>query len=141
MKKELLKSAACALLLVARLAFGEEARITVNADKVVRQIDDKIYGHFLEHIYHSVNGGLWGEVVWNRSFEEALSKESWSVVGGVIDSPSKVGDESRFDFGELTWKEIEVSVEVQRTAKEGALLLDFHTHDGRYTLVLGEGED
>ena len=37
--------------------------LKIDTDEVVGQIDDKIYGHFLEHIYHSCNGGLWGEVV------------------------------------------------------------------------------
>jgi alpha-N-arabinofuranosidase len=48
--------------------------LTVDSDKVVKPIDVKLYGHFLEHIYHSLNGGLWGEVVWNRSFEEGLPR-------------------------------------------------------------------
>ncbi|MCJ7514692.1 MAG: hypothetical protein MUO89_01815 [Dehalococcoidia bacterium] len=42
----------------------------IEPDEIVGQIDEKTYGHFLEHIYHSVNGGLWGELVWNRSFEQ-----------------------------------------------------------------------
>ncbi len=41
----------------------------VEPNEVVCEIDEKVYGHFLEHIYHSVNGGLWGELVWNRSLE------------------------------------------------------------------------
>ncbi len=43
--------------------------LSINASRVVGRIDERIYGHFLEHIYHSCNGGLWGELVWNRSFE------------------------------------------------------------------------
>jgi alpha-N-arabinofuranosidase len=44
--------------------------LTVDPARVVRPIDTRLYGQFLEHIYHSCNGGLWGDVVWNRSFEE-----------------------------------------------------------------------
>ena len=44
--------------------------LSVDPTHVIRQIDERIYSHFLEHIYHSANGGLWGDVVWNRSFEE-----------------------------------------------------------------------
>jgi alpha-N-arabinofuranosidase len=43
--------------------------LAIDASRVVGRIDERIYGHFLEHIYHSCNGGLWGELVWNRSFE------------------------------------------------------------------------
>jgi alpha-L-arabinofuranosidase len=44
--------------------------LSIEPNDVIGQIDEKTYGHFLEHIYHSVNGGLWGELVWNRSFEQ-----------------------------------------------------------------------
>ena len=49
---------------------SQVAELSVEPGKVVGQIDEKIYGQFFEHIYHSANGGLWGEMVWNRSFEE-----------------------------------------------------------------------
>jgi alpha-L-arabinofuranosidase len=42
----------------------------IEPNEIIGLIDEKTYGHFLEHIYHSVNGGLWGELVWNRSFEQ-----------------------------------------------------------------------
>ncbi|MFA0742688.1 MAG: hypothetical protein DFNUSKGM_002815 [Candidatus Fervidibacter sacchari] len=38
-------------------------RLTLQPERVISRIDEKIYGHFLEHIYHSVHGGLWGEMV------------------------------------------------------------------------------
>jgi hypothetical protein len=42
----------------------------IEPNEIVCQIDEKICGYFPEHIYHSVNGGLWGERVWNHSFED-----------------------------------------------------------------------
>ena len=36
----------------------ENVSISIDPSKVEGKIDEKIYGHFLEHIYHSVNGGL-----------------------------------------------------------------------------------
>ncbi|HML74138.1 MAG TPA: alpha-L-arabinofuranosidase C-terminal domain-containing protein [Anaerohalosphaeraceae bacterium] len=62
------------VMLFANMAISAESimpeiTLSVNTEQVVGQIDERIYGHFLEHIYHSVNGGLWGELVWNRSFE------------------------------------------------------------------------
>ena len=56
----------------ARLSSAQNVNLTVDPDRVLHPVDEKLYGHFLEHIYHSINGGLWGEVVWNRSFEEGL---------------------------------------------------------------------
>ena len=42
---------------------------TINTNNILHTIDERVYGHFLEHIFNSVNGGLWGELVWNRSLE------------------------------------------------------------------------
>ncbi len=63
-------------------AAQQAANLTVNTDKVVKQLDVKLYGQFLEHIYHSLHGGLWGEVVWNRSFEESPPQAGGRRGGG-----------------------------------------------------------
>src|SRR5205085_5029128 len=66
--------ATLSVLLTASVALGQTAptqvALSINADKVIKPVDVLLYGHFLEHIYHSAHGGLWGELVWNRSFEE-----------------------------------------------------------------------
>jgi alpha-N-arabinofuranosidase len=56
-----------------------ETLFFVNTANVQHNIDEKIYGHFLEHIFHSTNGGLWGDLVWNRSFEY---DDVWGSLGG-----------------------------------------------------------
>lgn len=40
---------------------------TIHSDQVLHSVDERIYGQFLEHIYNSVNNGLWGDLIWNRS--------------------------------------------------------------------------
>jgi alpha-L-arabinofuranosidase len=62
------------------IAPARNVTLTVDPDRVVAEIDCKIYGHFLEHIFHSVNGGLWGELIWNRSFEQNAMGQ-WTVIG------------------------------------------------------------
>ena len=53
--------------------FGADAiKLALNPGRVVNRIDEKVYGHFLEHIYNSCNGGLWGDLIWNRSFHLSL---------------------------------------------------------------------
>ena len=47
-----------------------EVSISIDPSVVTGSIDKMVYGHFYEHIYHSANGGLWGDMIWNRSFEE-----------------------------------------------------------------------
>lgn len=57
----------------------------IRPEKVLNSIDEKVYGHFLEHIYNSCNGGLWGELIWNRSFEATAGKNSeWRWSGGRL---------------------------------------------------------
>jgi alpha-L-arabinofuranosidase len=48
---------------------ADRVELRTDAAEALHRIDERIHGHFLEHIFHSVNGGLWGELVWNRSFE------------------------------------------------------------------------
>jgi alpha-L-arabinofuranosidase len=106
-------------LVVCAACFGEPISLRVDTYRVVREIDPKIYGQFLEHIYHSVNGGLWGESVWNRSFEELGSPDGWVVRGGVLVSPAK---ESRFSFpSSLAWGDYDFLFDVRGAAAVGAL--------------------
>ena len=65
---------AAVFCLAAGLASAQTVSLTVNTGNIVHSIDPKIYGQSLE----LSNGGIWGEVVWNRSFEETLT---WGVQG------------------------------------------------------------
>ncbi|MCH5373462.1 MAG: DUF1080 domain-containing protein, partial [Planctomycetes bacterium] len=91
-------------------------------DRVLHEVDPKIYGHFLEHIYHSVNGGLWGELVWNRSFE--LNKAGqWKVQDGCVVQQG-LGDDQRLVFGDSQWQDYEYTLEAQKDGgAEGFLIL------------------
>ena len=45
----------------ASVGFGAEpVALTVHAEKAVKRVEVGIYGQFLEHIFNSVHGGLWG---------------------------------------------------------------------------------
>ncbi len=69
----------CAMLTPARA----EVALSVDTQKVLHRIDEKVYGHFLEHIYHSINGGLWGDLVWNRTFEDGPANE-WEIDTDIL---------------------------------------------------------
>ena len=101
-----------------------DVTLTLQPEQELNRIDEKIYGHFLEHIYNSVNGGLWGELVWNRSFEDndggGWSHESTT---NIITQKSR-GEDQRLVFGEKDWSDYEFTVETQKTGgAEGFLLL------------------
>jgi alpha-N-arabinofuranosidase len=103
-------------------ASAEDVSLVLQPDQVVNQIDEKIYGHFLEHIYHSVNGGLWGELVWNRTFEQN-SLGGWTVADDCIAQQS-LGANQRFAFGSADWTDYEFTLEAQKTGgAEGFLVL------------------
>jgi len=104
------------------LSPAQGVTLTVNPDEVVSEIDNKIYGHFLEHIYHSVNGGLWGELIWNRSFEQNRLGQ-WMVRGETIAQES-MGTNVRLTFGDSNWRDYEYTLEAKKTGgQEGFLIL------------------
>jgi len=61
------------------VASASEMALTVDPDRVLNRIDPKIDRHFLEHIYHSCNGGLWGDLIWDRSFEGGGAGVAWTM--------------------------------------------------------------
>jgi alpha-N-arabinofuranosidase len=96
--------------------------LTIEPDRVVSEIDNKIYGHFLEHIFHSVNGGLWGELIWNRSFEQNELGQ-WTVRGETI-AQEGMGTNVRLTFGDVSWRDYEYTLEAKKTGgQEGFLIL------------------
>ncbi|HVS73054.1 MAG TPA: alpha-L-arabinofuranosidase C-terminal domain-containing protein, partial [Phycisphaerae bacterium] len=46
-----------------------EIPLTLHTDTPIHHIDPRIYSQFLEHIFHSVHGGIWGDQILNPSLE------------------------------------------------------------------------
>ncbi len=53
------------------------AVLLVDTDRVMASIDERIYGHFLEHINHSVVDGLFAEQIRGCGFEGEDFKTYW----------------------------------------------------------------
>lgn len=72
------------LALVAASGFGQElSRITVHADRPGPKISPTFYGLMTEEINHSYDGGLYAELVRNRSFRDAQDVPvHWSTMNG-----------------------------------------------------------
>lgn len=107
---------------------------TIVSQNVVNKIDEKIYSHFLEHIYNSCNGGLWGELVWNRSLE-AGADPSWSWADGVIKQDSRAVDRRLLLGAELQgdapWTDYDVRVTARKLeGSEGFLIIFRAAEDG-----------
>ena len=60
---------------------GPTASITVQADKSGNNISPTLYGIFFEEINHAGDGGLYAELIQNRSFDETLPVEGCTVQG------------------------------------------------------------
>jgi alpha-N-arabinofuranosidase len=116
----------------ASLAAGQDGGVlktsyTLNPNRVLNRIDEKVYGHFFEHIYHSANGGLWGELVWNRSFEEN-SVGLWRIEDGQI-VQAGMGTDQRLIFGDSFWTDYEYTLEAQKTGGSEGFLVLFRVAD------------
>ena len=57
-----------------------QPRFTLDVNKKGVEISPSHYGVFFEDINHAADGGLYAELIRNRSFEDAASPEYWSLV-------------------------------------------------------------
>jgi alpha-N-arabinofuranosidase len=113
------------VLLAAFAGHAAEPRsivLSVDPQRVLHRIDPKVYGQFLEHIYHSCNGGLWGDIVWNRSFDALPGGGRWCVDGQEIVQRGN-GFNERMNFGSQKWSDYEFTLQAQKTGgREGFLV-------------------
>ncbi len=117
---------------------GNNINLQVTSIKPVSEISPLIYGHFFEHIYHSANGGLWGDLVWNRSFEEFLQKPHWKLNSGILSQSEKMSD-VKLLFGDPAWTDYTFTLEARKDAGYEGFLILFRAidEDNFYWLNLG----
>lgn len=101
---------------------SEQVEVRINPDEVENRIDVKLYGFLLEHIYHSVSNGIWGENVWNRSFEEQFAFGNWEINHhGEVFLDAKGKEMS--DFRIYRGRDYELNLEVKRVDGDGPVLV------------------
>lgn len=90
-------SRACtsALLLAAATCCATAASITVDVSKPGPKISPLLWGIFFEDINHSTDGGIYPELVRNRSFEDGDKPESWKLVNAPDGGSEMAVDSSR----------------------------------------------
>ncbi|MBN2180830.1 MAG: hypothetical protein JW715_02860 [Sedimentisphaerales bacterium] len=81
------------------------AVLLVDTDRVMGKIDEDIYGHFLEHINHSVVDGLFAEQIRGRGFEAGDFKTYWE---SFADNGSARIVDVRFENGQ---KSVQLNVD------------------------------
>lgn len=93
----------CALALSSVLgSFAQTHVMDINTKKVGAPVQKTMYGLFFEDINYAADGGLYGELIKNRSFEFPQSLMGWQTFGNVT-----VKDDGPFKrcphYVELTW--------------------------------------
>ena len=118
----------------------DQAKITIHSGRKIGSIDPWLYGHFLEPINNSIDGGLYAEMLLERSFEysELVSRiwelnqdlddvgeeismsprakeiRSWGEGEGSIFRSAVVGDEGRIFIGDSDWKDYTIELKARK---------------------------
>ena len=117
---------------------ASEARVAVllvDTERVMADIDERIYGQFLEHINHSVEDGLFAEQIRGAGFEGEDFTTYWE----------SFSDRGRVEIAEVEFqngkKSVRLSVENGRAGiRQGRLYLDAgHKYDGSLWVKHDEG--
>ncbi|MCF7974422.1 MAG: hypothetical protein K9N55_11445 [Phycisphaerae bacterium] len=88
-------------LLFTTLLHANQAAISVDVTQPGPRINPHMYGIFLEEINHGVDGGLYGELIRNRAFEDSRAPEGYTLRNGRWVDPG--GARAGFDrFGYST---------------------------------------
>src|SRR5271165_4318577 len=93
-KSKLTTCCLAALFLFANQAALAQATITVDADKPGHPVSPRLWGIFFEDINLSADGGIYPEMVRNRSFEDAARPEYWRLLNVTNGSSGMAIDSS-----------------------------------------------
>lgn len=74
---------------------GPSAYLRVRADEPSRPVSPLLYGIFYEDVNHAADGGLYAELIRNRSFEDTVPPEGCTVTDGTLCTPN--GWKTKFD--------------------------------------------
>jgi len=154
---------AASLALFALTASAQQAKISVDAAKVLNKIPANMYGSCIEDVNHEIYGGLYDQRLYGESFEEPAPpisyqgwktlKGEWTAVDGGIEVKAGEGDKLIRENPIIKNGSVEADIKfngrgdnagfIVRVAREQAGLDDFDGYEislnpGRQTLVLGK---
>lgn len=124
------------LAFCAALAAQEAATVNYKVDpsKVENTVDARIYGQFLEHIFNSVHGGLWGDMILNPSLE-AQGGGGWTIEDDTVMSSQLITDR-KLIFGDDKWGDYELTLEARKIEGAEGFIVMFRVADtGRFYWV------
>lgn len=74
---------ALSLLAANSTVMAKEKAMTVHTNKIISDVSPTMYGLFFEDINFGADGGLYAELVKNRSFEFTQNLMGWNIFGNV----------------------------------------------------------
>jgi alpha-L-arabinofuranosidase len=86
----------CLVASIGVVAHGAEpkARITIDTCAAGTPVPATLHGIFFEDINYGADGGLYAELIQNRSFEHADPRYAWTALGSGDNGPFEISDES-----------------------------------------------
>lgn len=109
-------------------AFGA-AKIAVQADQPGHAVSPALWGIFFEDINLSADGGVYPELVRNRSFEDAEQPENWKITSAP-DAKNEIGIDTSRPLNPLNRRSL-------RARLDGSATLE---NDGYYGMNIVAGE-
>src|SRR5262249_44814200 len=76
-----IKNAIACLILLTNTAYAQQKPLVVDADHIIAPIQPTMWGVFFEDINFGADGGLYAELVKNRSFEYTKPLMGWKTGG------------------------------------------------------------
>lgn len=87
MKLKFFRNASLVALTLAATGAMAQPKVTVDSEHLGAQVSPRLYGIFFEEINHAGDGGLYAELVQNRSFEDDSERPvHWKALGGAVAS-------------------------------------------------------
>lgn len=124
--------------LLCATAFGlaaAPAKISVQVDKPAHPVAPTLWGIFFEDINLSADGGIYPELVRNRSFEDSEAPENWKLVN-VAEGKSEITIDTNRPLNPLNRRSLRVKVDGGASLiNEGYWGMNMVKGDG-YTLKL-----
>ena len=111
------------------------AVLLIDTDRATTSIDERIYGHFLEHINHSVEDGLFAEQIRGCGFEGEDFKTYWEPFS----------DRGRVEIADVDFRSGKKSVRLQVAGgragiRQGRIFVDAgYNYDGSVWVKREEG--
>src|SRR5678815_1229115 len=89
--------------------FAGPARIIIQADKPGHAVSPHLWGIFFEDINLSADGGVYPELVRNRSFEDSEQPEHWRLIGAG-DNQSELATDTTHPLNPLNLRSLRLSL-------------------------------